>query len=95
MKNKIMYIPVFGFLLVGIWVSSMGYLEGGSWLSPEGKILCGIEIMLFAFIIFIAYIVVFEDKEKKNVNAWKGKCKEILHCMDKNGKGEQIDDVRV
>ena len=74
MKNKIMYIPVLGFLLLGMWVSSMGYLEGGSWLSPEGKILCGIEMMLFAFIIFIAYIVVFENKEKKNDDARKGKC---------------------
>jgi hypothetical protein len=65
MKNKLMYIPVFGFLLLGVWVSSMGYLEGGATLSPEGKILCGIELMLFAFILFIAYVVIFENKKKK------------------------------
>jgi hypothetical protein len=65
MKNKMMYIPVLGFLLLGMWVFSMGYLEGGSTLSPEGKILCGIEMMLFAFIIFVGYITIFENKEKK------------------------------
>jgi hypothetical protein len=65
MKNKLMYFPVLGFLLLGIWVYSTGYLKGGANLSPEGKILCGIEIMLFAFIIFVAYLVIFENKEKK------------------------------
>jgi len=65
MKNKIMYIPFLGFLLLGMWMFSMGYLEGGATLSPEGKILCGIELMLFAFIFFVAYLVIFENKEKK------------------------------
>lgn len=65
MKNKMMYIPVLGFLLLGIWIYLMGYLEGGATLSPEGKILCGIELMLFAFINFVAYVVIFENKEKK------------------------------
>jgi predicted CDP-diglyceride synthetase/phosphatidate cytidylyltransferase len=64
MKNKIMYIPVLGFLLLGMCIFLTGYLEGGANLSPEGKILCGIIIMLFAFILFVAYLVIFENKEK-------------------------------
>jgi len=64
MKNKLMYFPVMGFLLLGIWMTSMGYLEGGAVLSPEGKILGGIIMMLYAFIIFVGYMVIFENKEK-------------------------------
>jgi uncharacterized membrane protein YiaA len=65
MKNKMMYISVLCFLFCGMWIYLIGYLEGGATLSPEGKMLGGIEMMLFAFILFIAYIVIFENENKE------------------------------
>jgi hypothetical protein len=65
MKNKLMYFPVLAFALLGIWIFSIGYFRDGTIRSPEGIMLGGIDMILFAFILFVAYLVIFENKEKK------------------------------
>lgn len=65
MKNEIGYISVLAFALLGMWVFLTGLFRGGVIRSPEGIMIVGIEIMLFAFILFVGYLVIFEEIEKK------------------------------